>query len=80
MKPFKCAARDILPMTEKLQEIATRKQVSMHQLALSWLLHYSDNILLIPGTASISHLEENIHAAEIELDELDLLELNILAS
>jgi len=67
-------------MTEKLQEIATRKQVSMHQLALSWLLHYSDNILLIPGTASISHLEENIHAAEIELDELDLLELNILAS
>ncbi|MET3879339.1 aldo/keto reductase [Chitinophaga sp. OAE865] len=66
------------PMTEKLQQIANRKQVSMHQLALSWLLHHADNILLIPGTASLSHLEENIRAKEIELDANDLLELDTL--
>lgn len=57
-----------LRMTEKLQQIAGRKQVSMHQLALSRLLHRADNILLIPGTASLNHLEENIGAKGIELD------------
>ncbi len=67
------------PMTETLQKIAERKQVTMHQLALSWLLHHADNILLIPGTASLSHLEENIRATEIGLDAKDLLELDTLS-
>lgn len=66
------------PMTEKLQVIANRKQVSMHQLALSWLLHHSDNILLIPGTSSIRHLEENMQAVNIALDENDMKELDKL--
>jgi aryl-alcohol dehydrogenase-like predicted oxidoreductase len=39
------------------------------RLALVWLLHRSSQILLIPGTSSISHLEDNMGAAEIELDE-----------
>jgi aryl-alcohol dehydrogenase-like predicted oxidoreductase len=69
----------IMPMTEKLQKIAERKQVTMHQLALSWLLHHADNILLIPGTSSLSHLEENIRATEIGLDASDLLELDTLS-
>jgi pyridoxine 4-dehydrogenase len=68
------------PMTEKLQKIAERKQVTMHQLALSWLLHQSDNILLIPGTANLDHLEENISATAIELDDSDLQELDTLTT
>ncbi|MGN8057663.1 aldo/keto reductase [Pedobacter sp. 22163] len=68
---------NIIP--EKLQHIADRKGVSMHQLALSWLLHHSDNILLIPGTSSIGHLEENVGAAEIELDQNDLQVLDNLS-
>lgn len=68
------------PMTEKLQQIAGRKQVSMHQLALSWLLHRADNILLIPGTASLNHLEENIRAKEMTLDANDLQELDALTA
>jgi pyridoxine 4-dehydrogenase len=38
------------------------------QIALSWLLSLGPNVLLIPGTSSIRHLEENMAAANIELD------------
>jgi pyridoxine 4-dehydrogenase len=60
---------------EKLQMVARKKGVSVHQVALSWLLHHSDRILLIPGTSSVAHLEENVKAGEIELtdDEMELL-------
>lgn len=67
------------PMTEKLQTLAERKQVTMHQLALSWLLHRSDNILLIPGTSDIGHLEENMRATTIELTAQEMTELDGIA-
>ncbi|SEB06754.1 aldo/keto reductase [Pedobacter hartonius] len=63
---------------EKLKDMAHRKQVTMHQLALAWLLHRSDNILLIPGTSSLTHLEENISALSIELTANDMTELDDL--
>ena len=37
------------------------------QLALAWLLHRAPNILLIPGTSSLAHLEENLQAATLAL-------------
>jgi pyridoxine 4-dehydrogenase len=37
------------------------------QVALAWLLHRSPNLLLIPGTSSVAHLQENLTAARIEL-------------
>ena len=67
-------------LEDKLKNIADRKEVTMHQLALSWLLHHSDNILLIPGTSSITHLEENISALAIELNADDMCELSALAT
>jgi aryl-alcohol dehydrogenase-like predicted oxidoreductase len=45
------------------------------QLALAWLLHHSPAILLIPGTSSIAHLEENLEAADINLDDNDMAAL-----
>ena len=45
------------------------------QVALAWLLHRYDRVLLIPGTSSVAHLEENMAAADVELDEQDLAEL-----
>jgi aryl-alcohol dehydrogenase-like predicted oxidoreductase len=39
------------------------------QVALAWLLRRSPNILLIPGTSSVTHLRENLAAAELELPE-----------
>lgn len=39
------------------------------QIALAWTLSLAPNILLIPGTSSVRHLEENLAAASIELDQ-----------
>ena len=47
---------------------AQRLRVTASQVALAWLLALSPTILLIPGTASLAHLEENLRAGEIELD------------
>lgn len=47
---------------------ATRLGHTPAQIALAWLLGLRPNVLLIPGTSSISHLEENMAAASIELD------------
>lgn len=69
--------------TEKLvalQKIADRQNTTIHQIALSWLLHHANNILLIPGTSSIKHLEENMVANSIDLTEADLKELSKIAS
>lgn len=60
----------------KLQAIAEKHDATVHQVALNWLLNHSDNILLIPGTSSIAHLEENMQAASLELTEEDTRELN----
>jgi pyridoxine 4-dehydrogenase len=38
------------------------------QVALAWLLDLRPEVLLIPGTSSVAHLEENMSAADIELD------------
>ena len=61
---------------DKLKQIAEEHKASVHQVALSWLLNHSDNILLIPGTSSVQHLEENMGAASLELDEADIKILN----
>ncbi|GAA6621070.1 aldo/keto reductase [Scytonema sp. NUACC26] len=58
-----------------LAEIANRHGVKPNQIALAWLLHRAPNIILIPGTTTIAHLEENIVAASIKLtpDEIEAL-------
>jgi pyridoxine 4-dehydrogenase len=59
-----------------IEQVADQLGASAYQVALSWLLHHSPNILLIPGTSSVRHLEENIAAEKLPLTEemLDLLE------
>jgi pyridoxine 4-dehydrogenase len=58
-----------------LAEIAQHHGVKPNQIALAWLLQRANNIILIPGTTTISHLEENIAAATIKLtsDEFEVL-------
>ena len=55
-----------------IAEVAARRRATPSQIALAWLLHRSGRILLIPGTSSIQHLEENIAAGDVELDEQDM--------
>jgi len=61
-----------------LQGVADKHNATIPQVALSWLLHHSPNILLIPGTSSVEHLEENMKTADIALTENDMQELEAL--
>ena len=65
--------------SETLRNIGNRYKASIHQIALSWLMHHSDNIILIPGTSGITHLEENIQSASIALTDDDLKKLDLLS-
>ncbi|CAN5723290.1 aldo/keto reductase [soil metagenome] len=61
-----------------LQSMAERHGVTSGQIALAWLLHRSPNLIPIPGTTSLKHLEENMAAAEISLSAAEVLELSAL--
>jgi pyridoxine 4-dehydrogenase len=50
-----------------LSDIAKGLGATPMQVALAWLLQRAPNILLIPGTASVGHLRENLAAAELKL-------------
>ncbi|WP_139921720.1 aldo/keto reductase [Hymenobacter sp. DG01] len=62
----------------KLTKIGQKYNASKQQVALSWLLHRSPNILLIPGTSKVKHLEENVQAASLALTLDDMAELENL--
>ena len=59
-----------------LSDVAARLDVTPMQVALAWLLQRSTNLLLIPGTASIEHLRENLKAATLQLPTEVVAELN----
>ena len=58
-----------------LDRVARRHGVSVYRVALAWLLARSPAMLVIPGTSSVTHLEENVAAAEITLTPEDISEL-----
>lgn len=64
--------------TKKIEDVARETGATTHQVALSWLLHHSPNILLIPGTSSVAHLEENIKAELISLTPEQMKKLDSL--
>ena len=51
-----------------LQDTAARHGVTTTQVVLAWLLEHSPAMVPIPGTGSVAHLEENMAAADIQLD------------
>ena len=64
---------------EKLKQVADKHSATVYQVALSWLLHHADNILLIPGTSSVDHLEENLKLVDVELTADDISHLDGIA-
>jgi pyridoxine 4-dehydrogenase len=73
---FPIAAGKLTKAGGPLESVAKRHGVSVGQLSLAWLLHRSPVMLPIPGTSSVQHLEENVAAAELKLndDEWDAIE------
>ena len=60
---------------DALEEVARRHGATVFQVALAWLLRHSPATLPIPGTSSVAHLEQNVAAAAVPLDEEDLARL-----
>jgi len=60
--------------------IAARHRATPGQIALAWLLSRGPNVVVIPGTTSIAHLEENIAAGDLELTSDEIAALDSLAA
>jgi len=63
-----------------LESVAAALGATPMQTALAWLLQRSPNILLIPGTSSLSHLRENLAAASLQLPPKMAAELDGIAA
>ncbi len=69
-----------LARDERLATIAQKHRAKPGQIALAWLLHHSPVLLPIPGTHSVAHLQQNMAAARICLDQEDMTALGRIGS
>ena len=66
-------------LVRHIEQLAKKKGVTPAQLAIAWLLRRGDDIVPIPGSKSIAHLEENAAAAGIELTRDELARIDQIA-
>jgi len=59
----------------RLGKAASRHDASVVQLSLAWLLHHSPVLIPIPGTSSVTHLEENMAAQKVQLSDAEWKEI-----
>jgi pyridoxine 4-dehydrogenase len=64
---------------EAIERVAERRALTPTQVGLAWLLQHSTVMLPIPGTSKVGHLEENAAAAEAELTDEDIRDLEAVA-
>jgi pyridoxine 4-dehydrogenase len=69
---FPLAAGQLARPDSPINQAAARSKATPSQVALAWLLWRSPVMLPIPGTSSVEHLEENVAAAGLKIDENDL--------
>ena len=60
-------------------EIAAEVDATPAQVGLAWLLAHAPDILLIPGTGSLVHLEENVAAGDVHLGDEQRARLDAIA-
>jgi aryl-alcohol dehydrogenase-like predicted oxidoreductase len=65
--------------SSELDAVAASVSATPMQVALAWLLHRAPNILLIPGTSSVKHLQENLQAAALQLSAETIAKLDSIA-
>jgi len=73
---FPLAAGELARPGGPLDAVAERHQATHTQVALAWLLQRSPVMLPIPGTGRVAHLEDNVRAASLTLDEDDVRSLD----
>lgn len=72
---FPLAAGQLSSGDSPIRRVAERLKATPSQIALAWLLSRSPVMLPIPGTSSVKHLEENVAAAGLKIDESKMQEL-----
>jgi pyridoxine 4-dehydrogenase len=77
--PYFPLAAGQLARSEQVLAVARKHHATAAQVALAWLLDRSPATLLIPGTSSVTHLEENVAAAAVRLDDEDMAALDRLS-
>jgi pyridoxine 4-dehydrogenase len=73
---YPLASGDLAKPGGMVDTIAKAHDASSSQVALAWVLKRSPNMLPIPGTSQVSHLEENVAAAQIELSDDEFQQLD----
>jgi pyridoxine 4-dehydrogenase len=76
---FPLAAGRLAEPGGPVADVAEKLGATASQVALAWLLRRSSVMLPIPGTSSVTHAEENIRAAELELDPESVEKLDAAA-
>jgi aryl-alcohol dehydrogenase-like predicted oxidoreductase len=66
---FPVAAGELARSGGPLDTLATELGITLSQLSLAWLLRRSPVVIPIPGTSKVAHLEENLAAASVTLDD-----------
>ena len=67
-------------LVDLIKSVAERKRATPAQIALAWLLAQKPWIVPIPGTTKLHRLEENLGAANVELNEADLKQIDEASS
>ena len=63
-------------LVELIKEIANKKNITLPQVALAWILAQKSFIVPIPGTRSVERLKDNISSADVLLTEEELKDIN----
>jgi aryl-alcohol dehydrogenase-like predicted oxidoreductase len=64
---------------DALERVAKEQNASVYQIAIAWLLRRSPVMLPIPGTSSVTHLEENVASGKLELTDVQMKALDSFA-
>jgi aryl-alcohol dehydrogenase-like predicted oxidoreductase len=73
---FPLGGGDLGAKADVLADVAAANDATPRQIALAWLLEHSPVLLPIPGTSTVDHLEENVAAAAIDLDDDEMARLS----
>ena len=76
MAYFPIGGGDLGETADVLEDVAANHDATERQVALAWLLQHSPVTLPIPGTSSVEHLEENVAASALELEEEEMKRLS----
>jgi aryl-alcohol dehydrogenase-like predicted oxidoreductase len=67
------------PLLNTLHEIANSREISVSQLSLAWLIR-TPQVVAIPGAKSVSQLESNAGAGDVELSQEDMIKIDVALS